>query len=245
MDVHLLLPPGKDPHSYAPTPNRVAKLAKSDLLFLIGVPFERALLPKIRTIAPDVRVVETQEGVPKRKLESARGEGEHEREHEEAEEDPHIWLGPPLVKIQAKNIVRALAESDPDGTPFYSARYDRFMAELDRLHRRTAAVLAPFQGRTIYVFHPSFGYFTDTYRLRQQAVEIEGKQPKIKELAAFIKRAKKENVHTLFVQPQFDLNTMRKIATAIDGTVVTLDPMAKDYTANMEAMVQQVRDALE
>ena len=247
VEVNLLLPPGKDPHSYAPTPNRMAKLAKSDLLFLIGVPFERTLLPKIRSVAPNTRIVQTQKGIRKRKQTSDREEEhhEHEKEHGEEGHDPHIWLAPPLVKIQARHIVRALTEADPVGASYYSARYGRFMSELDRLHESAVAAFARYRGRTVYVFHPSFGYFTDAYGLKQKAVETEGNRPKIKDLAAFVKRAKKENVRVLFVQPQFDPTAARKIANAIDATVVTIDPLAEDYLANMERMVHQIRAALD
>ncbi len=247
VDVNLLLPPGKDPHSYAPTPNRMAKLAKSDLLFLIGVPFERTLLPKIRSVAPKTRIVQTQKGIRKRKQTSDREEEhhEHEKEHGEEGHDPHIWLAPPLVKIQARHMLRALTEADPEGASYYSTRYGRFVAELDRLHESAAAALAPYRGRTVYVFHPSFGYFTDAYGLKQKAVETEGNRPKIKDLAAFVKRAKKENVRVLFVQPQFDPTAARKIAKAIDATVVAIDPLAEDYLANMERMVRQIRAALD
>jgi zinc transport system substrate-binding protein len=72
--------------------------------------------------------------------------------------------------------------------------------------------------------------------LRQKAIEFEGKRPKAKALAQFIKTAKKENVQVIFVQPQFDRNTARKIAKSIKGKVITLDPLAKNYLQNMERM---------
>ena len=41
------------------------------------------------------------------------GEAEHDKDHHEhAGLDPHIWLSPPLVKIQARTILAALQEAD-------------------------------------------------------------------------------------------------------------------------------------
>ena len=243
-DIHVLLPTGRDPHSYAPTPNQVAKLVKSDLLFLIGVPFEHALLPKIRTIAKRTRIVQTQKGINKRALRPAHKNRRHEEEHIEKKNDPHIWLSPLLVKIMAKTIFHALIESDPGSASYYSARYESFLEELDGTHHRITTALAPLAGRTMYVFHPAFGYFADTYRLKQQAVEIEGKKPKIKDLAVLIKKAKQKKVRVIFVQPQFDQNAARTIAEAIGGAVVTLDPLARNYLSNLEVMAQTIRQAL-
>ena len=71
-------------------------------------------------------------------------------------------------------------------------------------------------------------------------MEIEGKSPKGKDLSSFIKLAKKEKVRVVFVQPQFDQNAALKIASAINGVVIPLDPLSGDYFNNMEAMADTV-----
>ena len=176
-------------------------------------------------------------------------ESNHSQIHSDSDHqtgyDPHIWLDPLLVKIQAETIKNALSEYDPTGASFYKKNFLHFLSELDQLHIKLKAILAPLQGESIYVFHPSYGYFTDVYGLKQKAIELEGKRPKAKELAQFIKNAKKESVQVIFVQPQFDRNTARKIAMSIKSRVVTLDPLAKNYLLNMESMARKIFSSLQ
>jgi len=94
------------------------------------------------------------------------------------------------------------------------------------------------------VFHPAFGYFADAYGLQQIPVETMGRSPKGKELSAIIKLAKQENARIIFVQPQFDRQAAQKIADAVNGAVVSINPLAYDYLDNMEQMANTIADAL-
>mgnify|MGYP002062966515 CR=1 FL=1 len=61
-----------------------------------------------------------------------------------------------------------------------AARLDRLITDLfdlARLDTRITALLAPYRGRPIFVFHPAFGYFADSYGLEQVAVEHGAKEP--------------------------------------------------------------------
>ena len=48
----------------------------------------------------------------------------------------------------------------------------------------------------------------------------------------------------IFVQPQFSSKAAATVARAIGGAVVPLDPLARDYVANLESMAASVRTAL-
>jgi zinc transport system substrate-binding protein len=104
--------------------------------------------------------------------------------------------------------------------------------------------LGPLKGREILVFHPAFGYFAERYGLTQRAVESEGKEPGPRQLAALIDTARERGVRVVFVQPQFSRSSAEKIAEAIGGAVVPMDPLASDYLANLERMATEVRKAL-
>lgn len=108
------------------------------------------------------------------------------------------------------------------------------------MHSRLSVLLKPFKGENLFVFHPAFGYFADAYGMHQVPVEAMGKSPKGKELAAIIKLAKKEKTRVIFVQPQFDQHAARKIAAAIKGHVVSINPLAYDYLTNMEVMANTI-----
>lgn len=248
--VDVLVKPGKSPSTYSPSPDQMKKLAAADIYFRIGVPFENGLLKKIASIA-DAKIVDTRRGILMREMDG-HGHGEDRHDHGIAGQadtdfigkDPHIWMDPLLVKTQALTIFQTLCTIDPANRDTYKINYDQFAGELDTLdiHLRTA--LKALKGENLFVFHPTFGYFTDAYGLKQVAIETMGKAPKGKDLSALIKLAKKEKTRVIFVQPQFDRNTAEKIASAINGVVVSIDPLAYEYLANMEKMAQDITRAL-
>jgi zinc transport system substrate-binding protein len=150
--------------------------------------------------------------------------------------DPHIWLSPPLVIRQARNILDALVAEDPAGRAHYAARYRDFVAEIVELDLELMEILSKRETRSRFmVYHPSWGYFADTYGLTQIPAEIEGKEPKPAQLQALIERARREGVSVIFVQPQFSRRSAETIAQAIDGEVVEVDPLAENWADNLRA----------
>ena len=169
---------------------------------------------------------------------------DHGREDTAAGRDPHIWMSPMLVKQQAATMADALGDLVPAHAARFQKNYERFARKLDQLHDRLKNLLAPLAGQNFFVFHPAFGYFADAYGLKQIPVETMGRSPKGKELSAFIKLAKQENARVIFVQPQFDRQAASKIADAVNGAVVSINPLAYDYLDNMAQMANTVADAL-
>lgn len=273
VNVDVLVKPGKSPAIYSPSPDQIKTLMASDIYFRIGVDFENGLMGKIESVA-GLKIVDTREGITLRNMEAHSHEGEtaghakgkdhdgedhdhdaedhgHEADHHgepghpaHIGKDPHIWMSPDNVKIQAYTIFQALAQMDPEGREAFQANYDAFVKDLDALDLRLKEVFKPLQGENLFVFHPAFGYLTDRYGLRQIAVETMGKAPKGKDLSNIIKLAKKEKTRVIFVQPQFDRSAAEKIASAINGVVVSIDPLAYDYPANMETMAKTIAGAL-
>jgi zinc transport system substrate-binding protein len=245
VDVSVFVGEGQSPHTYEPTPRQMAKLASAKAYFAIGVPFEKSVLRKIRQSRKTLVIVETQKGIARRTLAG------HDHDHGEGHEakgrgttDPHIWMDPKLVKIQAKNICDALCRLDPVHRGDYTENLKTFQADLDRVDARISHSLAPFRGRRMYVFHPAFGYFADSYGLVQTPVEIEGKEPGARQLASLIERAKKDRVKVIFVQPQFSMKSAEIIAKGIGGVVVPMNPLERDYLTNLEKIAFAVERGL-
>jgi len=239
--VEVMVQPGDSPATYEPSPRQMALLSRAKLFFRIGVPFEEALLPKIRDTMKDLRIVDTRKGVPLRRMKAAPGHGGHDHD---GGFDPHIWTNPRLVKIQARTIADALAEIDPAGKDEFDENYRKFAADLDALDAKLTAALAPVRGKVFLVFHPAWGYFADAYGLGQEPVELEGKEPGGRQLARIISKAKAEGAKVVFVQPQFSRSNAKAIADAIGGVVVPIDPLARDYIANLESVAEKVREGL-
>jgi len=240
VKVDVLVQPGQSPHTYAPTPRQMGRLAEARVYFRIGVAFENAFIPKIGNSLPNLVIVDTRQGID---LEKMAGAGEDDHDHGE-ELDPHIWLDPLLVKKQAAIIKDTLAQLDPAGQALYEKNLAAFCSDLDALHARLSTALAPLQGKSFFVFHPAFGYFAKAYGLKQIAVETGGNAPSARHLAALIESARENGVRVLFVQPQFSRKSAETVARAINGVVVALDPLARDYFSNMTGIAQALEKAL-
>ncbi|MEM7583971.1 MAG: zinc ABC transporter substrate-binding protein [Acidobacteriota bacterium] len=264
VEVEALVRPGSSPATYEPTPRQMVVLSEAKIFFRIGVQFENAFVPKLERAAEGLRIVDTRLGITLRMM-KAHHHHDHDHDHhhdhdhdhhhhgghEEADHqheggaDPHVWLSPRLVEIQARTIADALIELDPAGEAAYEENLVAFLEDLDALDRRLADALAPVRGKTFMVFHPAWGYFADAYGLEQEPIEIEGKDPSGRQIARMIEMAEEEGVRVIFVQPQFSQESAKSIAEAIGGAVLPIDPLARDYVGNLERVAAAVREALQ
>ncbi len=252
VEVSVLVAPGADPHTYEPKPRQMSELARAGVYFAVGVDFEKAWMKKIAATNPQLRIVSTDEGIAK-----TAGTG-HPHGHaggpndtrartahgHERSADPHVWLSPPLVKIQAHHIARALSEVDPAHRAIYEENLAAFGREVENLDAELKALFAASQGTRFMVVHPSWGYFAQAYGLEQVAVEIEGKDPKPAQLQELIRRARADGIRVVFAQPQFSAKSAEMIAREIGGGVIAADPLAADWAANLRAVALKFQAAL-
>lgn len=166
--------------------------------------------------------------------------------HDHGTLDPHIWLDPALVKIQAAHIRDGLSTVDPDGAQEYAANAAAFMQELDELDSELRTILSvlPEDRRTFLVFHPSWGYFAKAYGLKQASIEVEGKEPSPRDMARIIALGKETGAKVVFVQPQFSEKSASVIAKQVGAQVVRLDPLAADWSENLRKAAHAFVDAL-
>ena len=254
--VNVMVEPGASPATYEPKPEQLAALSESVAYFSIGVPFENVWLARIADANPEMRVVDTAADVERLPMsdhthhdeeghEDEHADEEHEEEeHAEGALDPHIWLSPELVKVQAQAIYEALVELDPEHEADYAANLDAFLADIDALQADIRETLAGVENRAFMVFHPSWGYFADEFDLIQIPIEVGGQEPSAQELAALIDEAKEENIKVVFAQPEFSTSAAETIAQEIDGEVLLVSPLARDWLANLRDVAQTFADAL-
>jgi zinc transport system substrate-binding protein len=258
VQVSEMIPPGFSPATYEPSPEQLQKLQNSDLYLRIGhIPFEKAQMDKLAEINPQMKIVDSSDGISLLTMAAHSHEGEDEHEHEhEAEEneehheneegkDPHVWLAPTLVKKQAEHIYDALVELKPSEKNYFTKNYNQFIKDLDQLDKDLKQTFTPIEGQTILVFHPAFGYLAEAYGFHQEAIEIEGKEPTPAQLQQIIDRANEDNVKIIFVQSQFSTKSAEAVAQEIGGAVVQIDPLAKDYFTNLENMAETIVTSLE
>jgi len=244
VQVDVMVRPGANPATYEPRPSQLAALAQTDIYFAVGVPFERAWLERFAAVNPQMRIVHTEKDIEKKPLPSSYNLKTQEPvsgQGHQGIKDPHVWLSPPLVRIQAQNMGRALQEIDPSHEAMYQKHLFAFLDKVNSLHADLQDLLAPVQGKAFLVFHPAWGYFARTYGLRQVAVELEGKDPKPSQLGRLISFARDQNIRAIFVQPQFSAKSARVVARDIGAEVIVADPLAEDWSAQMRRHAQDLR----
>ncbi len=237
VDSLVLVLPGESPATYEPTPEQIKMLSKAKVLFTIGVPFEKSFIPKIESTLKDLIIVDTSDGIEKMDMEgmSSRDEGT---------KDPHIWMSPALVKKQAAIMLKALVKIFQEQKELYEQNYNTFMRDLDRIDSELKTTLAPLKGSTLFVYHPSFGYFARRYGLKQKAIETGGKAPGPKSLNKIVKEVKSEGVRVIFVQPEFQQHSVEVIAKAAGTAVIPIDPLAENYLDNLKRIAEILKNSL-
>lgn len=236
--VVLLVPPGADPHTYEPPPGVLAEVAEADMYAAVGsgIEFELAWKDKIAAMNPEMLVVDCSRGIDL----IAAAESDEEEEHGEDEEghhhggtDPHVWVSPRNAKIMVENICQGLAEVDPEHADDYRRNAEVYREELDALDAEIAGTLAESGVTKVMVYHSSWAYLARDYGLEEIPIESEGKEPSPQRIAHLITQAKEEHIRMIFVSPEHSTRSAEVIADEIGGTVVPVNPLAKDYLTNM------------
>ena len=232
VDVSAMVLPGASPATYGPKPQQMVGLTKARIYFAVGVPFEKVWLKKFVNVNPAMTVVHTEDGIEKISME---GQDSHdEKTHHHGIKDPHIWLSPPLVMIQSRNIFYALTTVDPEHKEVYTENYKSFIREVVDIDLQIRDVFSgEGDGARFMVYHPAWGYFAKAYGLKQIPVEIEGKEPTARELEHLVHSAGREGVKAIFVQPQLSSKSAHTIAKAIGCRVMFANPLAENWSENL------------
>jgi zinc transport system substrate-binding protein len=215
-------------------------------------------LKKILSTSPDLKVIHTDQGIRKipmavhhhdREIGHYQTDMHHqhdqeEHHHAEGLPDPHIWLSPPLVMVQARTILKALQDIDPENSAFYENNCAAFISELTHLDQELTDFFSGKSGLRFMVFHPSWGYFAHTYGLQQIPIEIEGKAPKPSQLKELIEHARKNQIRVIFAQPQISSENAKLIAREIGGEVFFVDPLAENWSENLRLVASRFKAAL-
>lgn len=243
--VNVMVKPGASPATYEPKVSQMKKLSNSEIYFAIGVPFENSWLTRFENANKQMKIVDTSVGIEKLEMEahSHHDEKEEEHGHKHTGLDPHIWLEPSLVRIQAKTIYKELVALDGKNKEFYKANLENFLAQLDALEKRLENILEPYEHKAFMVFHPSWGYFAKKFHLDQIAIEVEGKEPKPAQLVELIEEAKKHDIKVVFVSPQFSRKGAKTISSTIKANVAVIDPLAYNWDENLIKVANEIANS--
>lgn len=228
VNVTVMVPPGQEPHTYAPKPSQMRDLERADIYFKLGsgIEFELVWMDKFTALNSDMLVVDGSESLHL------------------MDKDPHIWLSPRNVEAMVQNLDHGLEKIDPANASDYENNARIYLQKLDKLDQNITKSLAPLTNRQLLVFHPAWGYFARDYGLNQTAIEYDGKEPTTQYFARVIDFAKANDIKVIFAEPQFSTRTAEEIAQEVSGTVVLVDDLAKDYLVNMQHVADKIAEGL-
>ena len=229
VQVTVMVPPGASPHTYEPIPSQLKEVSKAKMYAKVGsgIEFELAWMDKIISVNKEMLIVDCSKGI------------------ELIDNDPHIWLSPKNAKIMVENIYQGLVQVDPANQEYYARNKEKYLQELDKLDNEIARALSGKKNRKIMVYHPAWTYFARDYGLEQIPIEKEGKEPTPQGIASLIKQARENNITVIFASPQFNTKTADVIAKEIDGRVVLISPLEKNYLENMRKVAEVFAGGLE
>ena len=238
VEVNVLIPPGASPATYEPTLTQLTKLDQSNVYMRIGhIGFELSWMDRIRSVNPDMKIIDLSSGVA-----MIHEEGNHREDHHghvHGGIDPHIWMSAINAKTIVDNIYQELILMLPDQKDSLKIRYLALEQELDSLHLLLTYSLGKLEQKSFLIYHPALTYFARDYGLNQYPLEIEGKTPSPAHLKKIIDLGRKENINSIFIQSQFDQRNAEVLADEIDAKIIPFNPLDEQWDKQMLYIAKQ------
>ena len=236
-EVVSMVPKGSSPESYDPTPQQLVNLSKSQAYFRIGyIGFEQAWMKKLEANCPNMKVYNTSKGI-----DLIRDKGHWHGDHfHEGGVEPHVWNSIQNALIIADNIYQALCELDSTHQEDYQKRLDVLKQTIRQTDANVRTLLENADS-TFLIYHPALSYFARDYGLKQVSIEEGGKEPSPAQLKALIETCRNENVHTIFVQQEFDQRNAQLIANELGVNIVSINPLSYDWVKEMIRIAEALK----
>ncbi len=228
ISVSALVHAGQNHETYEISPQEMILLMQAKLYFSTDFPFEKRWIEKVQHLSRKITLVDLQKEL---------FPGEEGR-------DLHIWTSPSLAKKIARVMVENIGKIDPANERLYRSGYESLIRDLEILDREIASRLAPLRGEKFYVVHPAWDYFAKDYGIEEVALEREGKEPSLQDLASIIESAKKEHIQVIFIQKGVSRKSADAVALAFQGRVEEIDPLEEDYFSNMRKVATKIQRAM-
>lgn len=222
--VVSMVPNGTSPETYDPTPQQLVNLANSDAYIKIGyIGFELSWMDKIQENAKHLSIFDSSKGI-----DLIYAEGHHHGDHYHAGGvEPHTWNSTKNAKIMAKNILDAAIQLDSIHTTDYQENYESLVMLIDNTEETIQLMLNNNpHAKGFMIYHPALSYYARDYGLEQISIEEEGKEPTPAHLKKLIEKCMNDNIHIIFIQPEFDQKNAEVIATQTNSQIVGINPLS-------------------
>ena len=273
LELTMLLKPGAESHSFEPTPADMITVSQSDLFVYVGGDSDAW----VETILESVDVSEKEivtlmdcvETVAEEDVEGMETHGhahDHEDEdptaadgdHEEAEQDEHVWTSPRNAVRIVEKLRDALIAVDPENAGDYTQNAADYIDRLNRLDQEFQETVDTAKRHTIILGDRfPFRYLADAYGLDYYAAFpgcSSESEASAKTIAFLIDKVKEEKIPVVFSIELSNEKMTDSICEATGATKlqlhschnVTRDDFEQGitYLDLMERNVQALKEAL-
>jgi zinc transport system substrate-binding protein len=198
-DVSLLLPAGRNEHSFDPTPKDIETASKAKLGVMVGLNLDPWMEKLLKDAAPNAKVLKVGDRVPTLTIKDdpigadehddhdhdhdkdgkqdhdhddhdKDHHDDHDHDHAKGAADPHVWLDPQRAQLIVRAIAEELGRVDSAHALAYRDRGTALEKELGDLDKEVETKTKAFKRRGFVTFHGSFSYFAERYKLDILAV---------------------------------------------------------------------------
>ena len=212
IDLHGIIAPGVDSHTFEPAPSDAVKLAAADLIFVNGLALEGTTIELAEAnLKPGAKIVE----LGPQTITREQWVFDFSFPEEHGDPNPHVWMNP-LYALRFAEIVRdELSARDATNAAYYRQNVEQFRArimELDTAIEATVATI-PEKNRKLLTYHDSFAYFAPRYGFTVIGAIQPGDfaEPSPREVAALIDQIRETGVPALFGSEVFPSPVLEQI----------------------------------
>jgi ABC-type Zn uptake system ZnuABC Zn-binding protein ZnuA len=197
VDVHQILQPNTDPHTFGPRPTDVVSTAGAELIFLNGDNLDAWMGKVVSDSGSEAKLIDLGAGVPVRLPGEPTGA-------EASTYDPHWWHDPRNAEAAVREIAAQLSAADPSKRMEFHRNAAVYLAKLRALDAEVAACIdtVPHRQRKLVTDHDAFGYFAKRYGIDIVGAVIPSQtteaEPSARSLAELIDVIKREGVKAIF-----------------------------------------------
>ena len=258
-DVTLLLSPGREAHSFEPTPLDAVTISESDVFLYNGGEGEYWVDSMLgaagENIAVIARMMDYVDALDEEYVEGMQGADGHDHDHEhgshddhddhdhdheedehdsdEVEYDEHIWTSPKNAVVLCRAVCDAICRADAENAAFYRANCENYCAQLEDLDARFAA-LCESAPRRLLIFADRFPmlYFCREFGLDYRAA-FHGcsgdTEPSLATIKFLIDKVEDENIPVVYT---IDFGTKKVAAVVSECTGAAIETLYSMQTVS-------------
>ena len=174
-EVTLLLSPGREAHSFEPTPLDALTIAEADVFLCNGGEDEHWVTDMLSAVGEEIgTVVKLLEVTPPEGEPHHHGEFAHDHEHEhggdEIEYDEHVWTSLHNAIELCRAVGETLAAADAENAALYRENCENYCTELAALDEEFHALRhAAVRDTLIFADRFPFHHFCEQYEIHHRA----------------------------------------------------------------------------